>query len=68
MIYSRKDDVVVHWAFTGSSKKPKDCTEAVPAKQAEPAIEPAQGGPSPAVDLDARLDELYFSRPGSRFT
>ena len=68
MISGRKDIVVVHWAFAGSSKRPKDYTEAVPAKQAEPAIEPAQGGSSPAEDLDARLDELYFLRPDSRFT
>ena len=56
MISGRKDTVVVHWAFAGSSKEPRNCTEAVSAKQAEPAISPAQGGPSSVMDLDERLD------------
>ena len=41
MIFGKKDTIVVHWAFAGYSKESRDCTEAVPAKQAEPAISPA---------------------------
>ena len=60
----RKDIVVVSWAFAGHIKEPRNCTEAVFAQQAEPAIKPIPGGSSPTMDLDARLDELYLPRPG----
>ena len=60
----RKDIVVVSWAFAGSSKEPRNCTEAVFAQQPKPVIEPARGGSTPTSDLNARLDELYLPRPG----